>query len=146
MAASIHGVQIDTSKTYLFVKPRKIHYLREPQGFNEGMAFGNLRYQMKYSVEELERRLKQEGNPHVLQLTLEFRGDDNKHPSTWQLYADGYEIVSGNGDYAQECFEQSAEMFLDVCRLYIDSQNLPPLSEHDYRLLSRSRAIAKVGH
>ena len=49
----------------LDVEQREMHYLREPKGFSSGMAWGNLGYQMQYSVESLERQLADEGNPHT---------------------------------------------------------------------------------
>lgn len=103
--------KFDGSKGYRFLREEKrdIHYLREPDNWNSGMAWGNLGYQMQYSVESLEGQLAEEGNPHVLQLNLDWHDSDWQNPSAWRLYADGYEVASGNGEYARQCFEVSAE-------------------------------------
>ena len=40
---------------------REFHYLREPNNYSSGMAWGDLGYQMQYSVESLESLLEEEG-------------------------------------------------------------------------------------
>lgn len=42
---------------------REVHYLDVPHGFASGKAYGNLGYQMQYSIRVLERRLAEEGRP-----------------------------------------------------------------------------------
>lgn len=119
-----------------------MHYLDVPRGFNEGMAHGNLGYQMQYSVESLEQKLAEEGNPHVLQLNAFNPEGDWKNPSTWHLYADGREIASGDGRFARQCFESSAEAFREICRQAMAQANLPTLTESEYRLLKTAQRIA----
>lgn len=127
---------------YLSEKAHPIHYLRKPTGYSSGMAWGNLGYQMQYSVEALESQLEEEGSPHVLQINFDWQGDDWENPTHWRLYADGYEIASGDGRYAKSCFEASAECFRDTCRRAVDAANLPAIDAHDYYVLARARAIA----
>lgn len=142
--AAMHNVHTTPSDThFLSGKRQPLHYLREPHGFNSGMAWGNAGYQMHYSVETLEKQLASEGNPHILQLNSFSYNDDWKNPTSWHLYADGYEVASGDGDYARQCFEESAEAFRDSCRRAIDQADLPALSEREYYILDRARAIAR---
>lgn len=131
------------STQYFQTEKREFHYLRNPRGYNEGMTCGNLGYQMHYSVESLEKQLADEGNPHVLQLNSYSYGNDWKNPDRWHLYVDGYRVAYGTGDYAHQCFEESAESFRDACRRAIEEAELPELSKHDYHLLCRARAIAR---
>lgn len=55
-------------------KPLKL--LIEPSDDTSALAVNNLGYQMQGSVALLEERLAEEGNPHVLQLNLQWEGDD----------------------------------------------------------------------
>ena len=128
---------------YLTANEPKMHWLDKPTSFNSGMAHGNLGYQMQYSVESLEAQLVAEGNPHVLQLNAYAYDDDWKNPTSWRLYADGYQVASGDGKYAKQCFQASAEAFRDACRLAVEEAELAPLSERDYRLLAAARRIAR---
>ena len=135
--------QTKSSMHHLAGERPKMHYLDELRGFNEGMAHGNLGYQMQYSVESLERQLSEEGNPHVLQLNA-FSHDGNwKNPTTWHLYADGRQVACGDGLFAQQCFEQSAEAFRDACRQAVEQADLSRLSSNEYRFLKSAQLIAR---
>ena len=136
----------NTPSPYVFLKEekREFHYLRQPHGYIEGMAFGNLGYQMRFSVCELEKRLLEEGNPHILQLKLYGGGDRMRNPVSWDLFVDGDRIVGGTGEYARQQFEKSSEGFLLECQRYVESADLPALAEHDYHLLKRAREIACI--
>ncbi len=124
---------------------REMHYLREPHGFAEGMAWGNLGYQIAYSAKVLEERLAEEGRFFVLQLnTTRGGGGGWKNPTGWRLYANGREVASGSGEFARECFYESAEKFMEQCRAAIDESGVQPVCEHDYRLLKTAQRIAAV--
>lgn len=143
MGDSFHNDTFSGNPAYRFLteEMRELHLLREPHGYAEGMAFGNLAYQMRYSVESLELQLREEGAPHVLQLSI-FWHNESQEPTRWHLYADGYEVAAGTGSFARQCFEGSAEKFRDVCREAVAAASLPTLDERDYRILDRARAIA----
>lgn len=126
---------------YLTGERRQLHLLRQPHGYAAGMAWGTVGYQMRYSVETLEAALAEEGNPHVLQLDV--RGED-RQPQVWSFYADGTLVAGGDGEYATQCFEESAEKFRDVCRAAVAAAALPPLSQREYQLLRAARSIARV--
>lgn len=128
---------------YLTADEPKMHWLDKPNSFNSGMAHGNLGYQMQYSVESLEAQLVAEGSPHVLQLNAFAYENDWKNPTSWHLYADGHQVASGNGKYARQCFQTSAETFRDICRQAVEEADLPSLSEHDYKMLAAARRIAR---
>ncbi|WP_288219365.1 hypothetical protein [uncultured Adlercreutzia sp.] len=124
---------------------REMHYLREPHGFAEGTAWGNLGYQMAYSAKVLEERLAEEGRFFVLQLNVERGGGGGwKNPTSWRLYANGRKVASGSGDFARECFYESAERFMDECRAALDDSGIAPVDEHDYRLLKTAQRIASL--
>ena len=144
MGEVITSGKFDGSYDYRFLREetRDIHYLKEPAGYSSGMAWGNLGYQMQYSVESLESQLEEEGNPHVLQINFNWRDTNWENPESWRLYADGYVVADGSGGYARECFEASAECFRDVCRDAILAANLRSLDRHDYYILKRARSIA----
>ena len=127
---------------FLTEEKREIHYLREPSIYSNAMAWGNLGYQMQYSVETLESQLEEEGDPHILQINFDWSDGNWRNPTIWRLYADGYEVASGSGKYARQCFETSAERFRDVCREAVSAANLPTLDTSEYRILKRARAIA----
>ena len=134
----------DTDYLCLRSTKRDMHYLRKPYGLNSGLAWGNLGYQMQYSIEELERRLADSRAWHVLQINLTSYQGDVKNPDSWILYADGHEVASGDGAFALQCFEESATKFLETCRKAIEAAELHELTEDEYRLLCRARAIAAV--
>ena len=123
---------------------RNMHYLRKPYGLNTGMAWGNLGYQMQYSIDLLEQQLAREDAWHVLQINLVSFSGDVKNPNFWHLYADGHEVASGQGDFALQCFEESETKFMETCRAAIDEAGLPALTADEYRLLCLARAIAAV--
>lgn len=120
----------------------RINLLHKPSGHISALAFDNLGYQMQYSIKALEDVLLHEGCPHVLQLNLEWQGEDWRNPTRWWLYADGALVASGSGEYARKLFQESAELFLQTCREAVESAGLVALTEHDYRILSCARAIA----
>ena len=123
-----------------------IHFLREPKSLDSFWLWGNLHYQMQWSVETLEHTLAKEGNPHVLQLNAYSFGKadmDWQNPDIWHLYADGIEVAHGDGNQARRCFEENAETFRNLCRECVESAGLQQLSEREYWLLCRSRDIAK---
>lgn len=122
------------------------HYLREPHGFSNFQLWGNLHYQMQWSVRTLEAQLAEEGAPHVLQLNAfgcEGSKGDWRNPARWMLYADGREVARGDGDRARRCFEESAETFRDLCREAVKAAGLDKLTEREYWLLCRARDVAK---
>ena len=120
-----------------------IHYLREPYNLGSFWKWGNLHYQMQWSVQTLEEQLRDEGNPHVLQLNAFSYSDNWQNPDSWYLYADGILVGFGNGARARQCFEESAEAFRDLCRVRVECMGLEALSEREYWLLSRARDIAR---
>ena len=127
------------------VPRREMRYLREPHGFAEGMAWGNLGYQMAYSAKVLEERLAEEGRFFVLQLNMERGGGGGwKNPMSWRLYANGREVASGSGKSARECFYESAEKFMEQCRTAIDESGVEPACKHDYHLLKTAQRIASL--
>ncbi|WP_165248456.1 hypothetical protein [Adlercreutzia sp. ZJ141] len=126
----------------LRVNKVRIKLLRKPSGYVSSLAMDNLGYQMQYSIDVLESDLAKVNNPHVLQLNLQWQDDDWQNPTAWKLYADGFLVASGTGDYARNLFQKSADAFLQVCRRAVEKAGLAALSEHDYRILSCARAIA----
>ena len=122
------------------------HYLSEIETFSSFQLCANLHYQMQYSVKTLEEQLAEEGKPHVLQLNaFSFKGanGDWRKPDRWYLYADGLEVAHGTGAQARICFEESAEMFRDLCREAIETADLDELTKREYQLLCRARDIAR---
>lgn len=126
----------------LTVEPRRIHLLDEPSGYSSALAKSSLAHQMRFSVERLEDELLSAGTPHVLQ--LELSGPDERTPSSWELYADGASVAGGTGEFARECFLESAAAFLGVCRDAVSAAKLPGWTEHEYKLLNAARRIAAV--
>lgn len=124
------------------VEPRRMHLLDKPSGYASTLAKNNLAHQMRYSVSVLEKELLDAGNPHVLQLQL--TGEDERTPSSWELFADGTVVASGTGEFARECFYESATAFLEVCRGAVFAAELPQWSEQEYKLLCAARKIASV--
>ncbi len=142
--ASVGARTRGTAPHHFSEKRPEFHYLRKPTGFTTGMAWGNLAYQMRYSVETLEKHLVIEGTPHVLQLNMDRKDDDWQNPTGWCLYADGREVASGSGAFARQCFEESAGAFRDACRKAVSAAKLEQLTDREYWLLDRARAIAAV--
>ena len=91
----------------------------------------------------LRARLEAEGTPHVLQLNLDWEGDDWRNPRWWHLYADGTLVLEGDGEYARSCFVEDEEAFLTALREGVEAAGLPGLSQDEYRLLCRARDIAR---
>lgn len=145
MATSINSSQSQNVLPKSFeCEKRQLHCLDVPHGFVSGMARGNLGYQMQYSVRLLERQLADEGHPHVLQLNAFGNGECGwENPRRWYLYADGFEVAHGSGEFARACFEDSAEAFLDVCREAVQDAGLSELDEREFYLLCRARDIAR---
>ena len=127
---------------HLACEPRDMHMIDVPHGVASGMAKGNLGHQMRYSVELLEQELAEAEQAHVLQLALD--GDDKRNPSSWTLYVDGCAAASGSGEYARECFFQSATAFLELCRSAVQAAELSALSADEYRLLAVARKVAAI--
>lgn len=126
----------------LTAEPKRMHLLDEPHGCISAMAKNSLAHQMRFSAKVLEDEILAEGAPHVLQLSTE--GEDARTPATWTLYADGEAIAHGSGEFALECFRESATAFLDVCREAVRSADLAEWNEREYRILSAARKIASV--
>lgn len=124
----------------LAAKPKRMHLLDKPNGYASAMVKGSLSHQMRFTVEKLEEELCAAGNPHVLQIKL--LGDDSREPSSWKLFADGTCVASGSGDFARECFCESTEVFLDLCRDAVDAAELCQWNQREYELLSAARGIA----
>lgn len=124
----------------LVVKPNHMHLLDKPNGYASAMVKSSLSHQMRFTVQMLEKELCDAGDPHVLQIKL--HGDDLREPSSWKLFADGACVASGSGDFARECFCESAEVFLDLCRDAIEAAKLRHWSQREYELLSAARGIA----
>lgn len=145
MATSVGSSQIQNVLPKNFeCEKRQLHYLDVPHGFVSGMAHGNLGYQMQYSVRLLERKLADEGHPHVLQLNAFGGGECGwMNPDRWHLYADGIEVANGSGEFARVCFKDSAEAFLGACREAVQDACLADLSEREFYLLCRARDIAR---
>lgn len=104
------------------------------------MVKSSLSHQMRFTVQVLEEELCAAGNPHVLQIKL--LGNDSRKPSSWMLFADGECIADGSGDFVRECFCESAEVFLDLCRDAIEAAELRQWNQREYELLSAARGIA----
>lgn len=126
----------------LVVKPKRMHLLDKPSGYASALAKSGLSHQMRFTVQKLEEELCAAGNPHVLQIKL--LGDDSREPSSWKLFADGACIASGSSSFARECFCESAEVFLDLCRDAAHAAKLRQWSQREYELLSAARGIATV--
>lgn len=124
----------------LAAKPKRMHLLDKPSGYASAIVKSSLSHQMRITVQVLEEELCAAGDPHVLQIKL--LGDDSREPSSWKLLADGEYIASGSGDFARECFCESAEVFLDLCRDAVDAAELCQWSQREYELLSAARGVA----
>lgn len=124
----------------LTAKPKRMHLLDKPNCYASAMVKSRLSHQMRFTAQVLEEELCAAGNPHVLQIKL--LGDDSREPSSWKLFADGTCVASGSGDFARECFCESAEVFLDLCRDAVDAAELRQWSQREYELLSVARGIA----
>ena len=124
----------------LIAKPNHMHLLDEPSGYASAMVKSSLSHQMRFTVQALEEELCVAGDPHVLQIKL--LGDDLREPSNWKLFADGMCVADGSGDFARECFCESAEVFLDLRRDVIEAAELHQWSQREYELLSAARGIA----
>lgn len=121
---------------------KRLHLLVKPTGFVSGMAMDNPGFQMEYSVKLLEQELADAGEPRVLQLFL--RGEDQKNPDAWELFADGTMVASGTGDFARECFEQSATRFLEVCREAIAQNAESSFGTAGHELLQAAKLVAQI--
>ena len=122
---------------------REIHYLDVPHGFVSGMAKGNIAHQMRYSVDLLEQTLRSEGRYFLLQLKMDFTGEGASCPSSWELFANGRCIASGDDGFAKECFYDSAETFMKVCREAIEASNVESLTPEEFKIASIAcKAIA----
>lgn len=126
----------------LTVKPRRMHLLDEPSGYISALAKDCLAHQMRFSVGRFESELLAEGTPHVLQIA--FEGGDDRTPAIWTLYADGDAVAHGTGEFAHECFCESATGFLDVCRAAVHAASLPVWSGREYEMLHAARKIAAL--
>lgn len=125
---------------------RKMHYLHKPVSFNTAVSWTTLDHQVRYSVQVLERELNEQGNPHILQLELDpqsYLDNPNLTIQTWTLYADGLRVAHGEGSFARECFEKSADEFLNVCRQAVLAADLQKNSVEEYELLRKVRNIAE---
>ena len=129
---------------HLYEPRKKIKLLYEPHGYAEGMARGNLGWQMEYSATTLEEALAAEGNPHLLQLAL--HGPDRREPEAWKLYADGELVAAGDGAWARACFVRRADEFRDVLRAAVEAAGLEPLTAEAYRILKTARGVRAVAH
>ena len=127
---------------HLYEQREKIKLLYEPHGYAEGMARGNLGWQMEYSATTLEEALAAEGNPHLLQLAL--HGPDRREPEAWKLYADGELVAAGDGAWARACFVRRADEFRDVLRAAVEASGLEPLTAEGYRVLKSARSVRAV--
>lgn len=123
----------------LTAKPKRMHLLDKPNCYASAMVKSRLSHQMRFTAQVLEEELCAAGNPHVLQIKL--LGDDSREPSSWKLFADGTCVASGSGDFARECFCESAEVFLDLCRDAVDAAELRQWNQREYELLSVARGI-----
>lgn len=123
-------------------EPKRMHLLEKPTGFVSGMAMDNLGFQMRHSARLLERQLADEGTPRVIQLVL--GGSDERNPHTWELFADGVKVASGSGDYARECFFESATRFMELCRDAIEHNAEDSFGEGDFRVLEAARKVAQT--
>lgn len=121
---------------------KRLNLLVKPTGFVSGMAMDNPGFQMNHSVKLLEQELADTDEPRVLQLFL--RGSDQKNPDAWELFADGAMVASGTGDFARECFEQSATQFLDLCRKAVAQNAKPSFGKPGYELLQAAKLVAQV--
>jgi hypothetical protein len=120
-----------------------MHYLRKPYNLGSFWKWGNLGYQMQYSVELLEQELVEAGHPHVLQINALYGEDGSwQNPSRFYLYADGVKVAWGVREMMRSCFAQGPEVFKDRCALAVERANLPDLTEREYYLLCRARDIA----
>ena len=120
---------------------RELHFPYEPSGVYAKMACCNLGFQMRWCAEELERRLEQQGTPHVIQFKCEGKDEE---PESWELFADGGRVASGTGDFARSCFEQGSDEFLNVLERAVSQTRLPEISQREYWLLCRARRIARI--
>lgn len=149
LPTSMKGVRMDNFSVRgernfhnLTAKPKRMHLLDKPNCYASAMVKSRLSHQMRFTAQVLEEELCAAGNPHVLQIKL--LGDDSREPSSWKLFADGTCVASGSGDFARECFCESAEVFLDLCRDAVDAAELRQWSQREYELLSVARGIARV--
>ena len=126
----------------LVVKPNHMHLLEKPNGYASAMVKSSLSYQMRFTVQVLEKEPCVAGDPHVLQTKL--LGDDSREPSSWKLFADGKCVADGSGAFARECFCEGAEVFLDLCRDAVETAELRQWSQREYELLSAARGIVGV--
>lgn len=91
-----------------------MHWPYSPAGLCDAMRSKDLRFQMSYSVSELEKDLLAEGAPCVLQ--LRFPNDEE-----WELFANGTLIARGSQEFARACFAQDAWEFQRICRQALDA-------------------------
>lgn len=126
----------------LAAAPKRMHLIDKPCGFASSLAKSSLAHQMRFSIDRLENELARTDDPHVLQLRLE--GGSERTPASWTLYADGKIAAHGTGDFAFECFEQSATAFLDVCRDALRATDLPQWTTRECELLRTARTMASL--
>lgn len=126
----------------LTAKPKRMHLLDKPNGYASAMVKSSLSHQMRFTVQVLKEEFCVAGDPHVLQIKLS--GDNSREPSSWKLFDDGKCVADGSGAFARECFCESAEVFLDLCRDAVDAAELRQWSQREYELLSAARGIAMV--
>ena len=124
----------------LAAKPKRMHLLDEPSGYDSAMVKNSLSHQMRFTVQKLEEELCAADNPHVLQIKL--LGDGSREPSSWKLFADGACVADGSGAFARECFCEGAEVFLDLCRDAVRATELHQWSQRKYELLSAAGGVA----
>lgn len=149
LPTSMKGVRMDnfsmrSERNFhnLVVKPNHMHLLEKPNGYASAMVKSSLSYQMRFTVQVLEKEPCVAGDPHVLQTKL--LGDDSREPSSWKLFADGKCVADGSGAFARECFCEGAEVFLDLCRDAVETAELRQWSQREYELLSAARGIVEV--
>ncbi len=125
----------------LRAESKPLHFPDEPSGFVSAMAKRSLAHQMRFSVEVLEEKLKNQGEPRVLQIKIDESSCECQ--SSWSLYANGSLVAHGSVAFARQCFEQGKWEFRDLCEAAVIASS-EALSNDEFRLLCASRAIAAV--
>lgn len=120
---------------YLLAKRKVKHYLddpaiHQPHSVTEAKGLRSLAHQMRFSIEMLQRRLKEEGKYYDLALVRDERMRDR-----WHLFANGMEVAVLDDDFGYDCFDASSMRFLERVEETLTTSGVESLSESEMRLL-----------
>lgn len=129
---------------YLLAKREVKHHLddpatHQPHSVTEAKGLRSLAHQMRFSIEMLQRRLKEEGKYYDLMLLRDERMQDR-----WHLFANGMEIAVLDDDFGYDCFDVSSTRFFERVEEALTASKVEPLDESEMRVLRSAKAMANI--